>query len=116
MEPAPADPSAASVTAPATDVLHPDLAAAAVQPQWQFEGGGSAPPSGAYDDTEDKKIRRAAVGTIVGGSIGIVGLATMAGSGVAYGVGSRKTLDDIEDDTGNLPPANRERQRVINTA
>ena len=76
--PAPADhgPSEAAV-------LHPDLADAAPVPDWAFEGA-PAQARGEYDDTLDKKVRRAAVTTVAGGSVALLGVVGAITGGVLF--------------------------------
>lgn len=93
-----------------------DLAAEAPVPEWRFEGGASeAGP--ARDDSVDRKIRRSARTSIAGGSIAILGIASVIAGGVMVGIKPRAKIQKLEGDNGGpLPDDDPEKKRLENVA
>lgn len=100
------------------DVLHPDLAAAAPQPQWIREGYGKG--TGVEQDPRalNRKIRRAGRVTLAGGGIVLLGGAiAITGAILLYGVRPGYRLQKLADDNGGtLPVDDDQRHRMISIA
>jgi hypothetical protein len=93
-----------------------ELAAEAPVPAWQPEGGSSAHRSDADPQILNKKIRKARTTALVGGSLGVLGLATAVGGLVLFTL-PRSKLEKLKTDNGGaLPPGDEKRQRAIDMA
>lgn len=119
VEPAFGDAESGADATPA-DVLHPDLAAAAPQPDWVREGQGQGTGTGVEQDPRalNRKIRTAGRVTLAGGAIAVLGGAiALSGVILLYGVRPERRLDELaEDNGGTLPVDDDTRHRMISIA
>jgi hypothetical protein len=99
----------------ASDVIHPDLAAQAPQPEWVREGYGTG--TGVEQDPRllNRKIRRAGRVTLAGGGIAVLGgVIAITGAVLIYAVNPAKRLNKLSDEFGGALPINSsKRQRLI---
>lgn len=92
-----------------------DLAAEAPQLDWVPEGGDEASSSEADPRLEQRKIRRAAITSVAGGAIAIIGVAGLIGGGLMLYMPKAKLAKLESENGGTLPPGNEARQRAITT-
>jgi hypothetical protein len=91
-----------------------DLAAEAPEMDWVPEGGADATTGDTDPRVKQRKIRRAAITSVTGGAIVIVGAAgIIAGSMMIYL--PRAKLEKQRSESGSLPPGDEARQRAIAT-
>lgn len=117
-EPGEGEASAGGVPAPgelASDVIHPDLAAQAPQPEWVREGYGTG--AGIEQDPRllNRKIRRAGRVTLAGGGVAVLGgVIAITGAVLIYAVNPSRRLDKLSEQFGGALPINsNKRQRLI---
>lgn len=109
-------PAVATAFAPESYPGASELAALAPLPEWKPEGGAAAHRSDADPHLVNKKIRKARNVALAGGSIGVIGLATLAGGLLTHYM-PRQRLDKQKADNGGvLPAGDAKRQRAIDTA
>jgi hypothetical protein len=104
--PPPPDPPAAPAN---------DLAGAAPQLDWVPEGGDDASSSEADPRIKQRKIRRAAITSVAGGAIVVVGVAGIVGGALMIYMPKAKLAKLESENGGTLPPGNEARQRAITT-
>ncbi|MBC8070480.1 MAG: hypothetical protein IAG13_19265 [Deltaproteobacteria bacterium] len=109
-------PAAATALAPEAYSGASELAAEAPIPAWQPEGGGAAHRSDALPHVVNKKIRKARNVALAGGTIAVLGLATVAAGMVMYYVPRAQLTKLKQDNGGVLPPGDEGRQRAISAA
>jgi hypothetical protein len=106
----------ADEAAPA-DVINPDLAAAAPQPDWVREGYGTGTGVAGPDMDPrvlNRKIRTAGKVTLAGGGIAILGgVIAITGAILLFGVRPSTKLNALKSDTGSLPVNNDKRHTYI---
>lgn len=118
-DPAPEEGDPADAVSPpgevASDVIHPDLAAQAPQPEWVREGYGTG--AGVEQDPRllNRKIRRAGRVTLAGGGIAVLGgVIAITGVVLIYAVNPAKRLNKLSEEFGgSLPINSSKRQRLI---
>ena len=109
-------PAAATALAPEAYSGASELAAEAPMPEWKPEGGNAAHKSDVDPHVVNKKIRKARNVTLAGGTIALLGLATLAAGAITYYVPASQLSKLKEDNSGVLPPGNEKRQQAISAA
>lgn len=99
------------------DVINPDLAAAAPQPDWVREGYGTG-TAGGDPRALNRKIRTAGRVTLAGGGIAILGgVVAITGAILLFGVRPSSRLAKLaSDNMGALPVDDDQRHRLISIA
>jgi hypothetical protein len=92
-----------------------DLAAEAPEPDWVPEGGAEAKSTDADPRLKQRKIRRAAITSVAGGAIVIVGAAGVIGGSMMIYIPQNKLSKLSQENGGMLPPGNDARQRAVAT-
>ena len=96
-------------------VTNPELAAAAPQPSWNYEGGGGGGVSEGDPRVLNRKIRTAGKVTLAGGGIALLGGVTaISGAVILYAVRPSSRLSSYaSDNMGALPTDDSKRHRLI---